>query len=137
MVLDRDQISQGIGPLFHEKSCPRTNSPQKSSPRTNFPGKFWSRARSIYFADQFSGDSTILGFAPDRLSVTVTLFYRRCLRFTPQGDCFRTENVGHCLPDRNKAFSRHGSRKKMLTWYAIVLQSLAHTTALLTVVLAV
>ena len=82
-------------------------------------------------------NSIILGFACDRLIVTATLFYRPCTRFTPSGHCFRTTKMGLCLPEWTKAFSRHSSRKKMLTPYSIVLQSLAHSIGLLLVMSAV
>ena len=81
--------------------------------------------------------STILGFARDRLIVTVKLIYWPCPRYTPPGDCFRTEKVGPWLLERTKAFSLYGSRKKMVTRYGIILQSLTHSSAVLMVMFAV
>ena len=75
----------------------------------------------------------ILGFIHSRDRLIVTHFYRPCPLFRRPVDYFRTTEVGLCWPERTKAFSQHGSRKKMLTWYSIILQSLAHSSAFLSV----
>ena len=54
----------------------------------------------------------------------------------PPGDYFTTAKTGLRLLQWSEAFSRHGNREKMLTRYGIVLQSLAHSSALLSVVFA-
>ena len=48
-----------------------------------------------------------------------------------------TTKTGLCLPENPKAFSQKGSHKKMLMRYDIVLQSLAYSRALLSIVRAV